>query len=312
MESAPIALRSAALVVLPLVPLLWSSAVSGLRRLPALERIEVSADDRRLAGALVVYLGAGVIIGNVAVHAVTGPAPVRWPGAWRDLDRLGRMPFRAVTLKVADEPNRLSTVLSMYYMPGRKVQVIGRGVPPDELPFDNVSRQQPMFIHNFGCEGVGHDDTVPVRGVGCLLMAPPSMTVGTSYPFNRTFLFMHFDRMTAREPGGRWNTQSTLNLRLTADPQRAGLDREMFINFLVNPFLPADVKPQRLVLRWGTDRRGETLVGERQWFSLTLGSNDWKGNRLWTVPIAIDFPDGRTILFQEVALTESPRGQVAQ
>ena len=39
-------------------------------------------------------------------------------------------------------------------------------------------------------------------------------------------------------------------------------------------------------------------------------SGDWHGNRLWKLPIAIDFPDGRTILFQEIALTESPRGEV--
>ena len=57
-----------------------------------------------------------------------------------------------------------------------------------------------MFIQNFGCEGVGHGDTVSAPGVGCLLMAPPSMTVGTSYPFNRTFLFLDFDRMTRAIP----------------------------------------------------------------------------------------------------------------
>jgi hypothetical protein len=31
---------------------------------------------------------------------------------------------------------------------------------------------------------------------------------------------------------------------------------------------------------------------------------------LWTVPIRIEFPDDRTILFHEVALTETPRGSV--
>ena len=40
-----------------------------------------------------------------------------------------------------------------------------------------------------------------------------------------------------------------------------------------------------------------------------VGSNDWSGNRLWTLPVSIDFPDGRTILFHEIALTESPRGR---
>ena len=310
--SAPDVLSSAALVILPLVPLMWAAAASALRRSPAVGRIGTSAVDRQLASALVVYIAAAVIVGNVAVQAVRGPMRVHWPGAWRELNQIGRMPFRAFTLKVADEPNGLSTALAMYYMPGRKAQVIGRGVAFDELPFDNVSRQQPMFIQNFGCQGVGHGDAVSAPGVGCLLMAPPSMTIGTSYPFNRTFLFLAFDRMTPREPGGRWNTESTINLRLKADPQRARLDRELYINFLVNPFLPAGVKPQRLLLRWGTGRRGEVVVGERQWFSLPVGSSDWNGNRLWTVRVAIDFPDGRTILFHEVALTESPRGQMAE
>ncbi|HEX5689538.1 MAG TPA: hypothetical protein VFX76_06030, partial [Roseiflexaceae bacterium] len=294
---APDSISSAALIILPLVPLVWAAVAFALRRAPALGGVDHSSVDRQLVRALVAYVAAGVIIGNVAVHAVDGRAPVRWPGAWRGLNHIGRMPFPAFTLKVADQPNGLSTALAMYYMPGRKAEVIGRGVATNRLPFENITRQQPMFIQNFGCEGVGHGDTVSAPGVGCLLMAPPSMTVGTSYPFNRTFLFLHFDRMSARDPGGRWNAGPTLNLRVTADPQRAPLDRDMFLNFLVNPFLPAGVKPQRLVLRWGADRRGEVVIADRQWFSLPVGSGDWSGNRLWTVPVTIDFPDGRTILF---------------
>jgi hypothetical protein len=235
---------------------------------------------------------------------------VRWPGTWRELNQIGRIPFQAFTLKVADRPNGLSTALAMYYMPGRKADVIGRGVATNRLPFETVTRQQPMFIQNFGCEGVGHGDAVSAPGVGCLLMAPPSMTLGTSYPFNRTFLFLNFDRMSARDPGGRWNAESTINLRLTTDPQRVSLNRDLYVNLLVNPFLPAGVKPQRLLLRWGNGRQGEVVVDEREWFSLPVGSGDWSGERLWTVPVTIEFPDGRTILFQEVALTETPRGAV--
>jgi hypothetical protein len=221
------------------------------------------------------------------------------------------LPFQTFTLKVADEPGGLSTALAMYYIPGRKVRVFGRGVANDQLPFESLSRQQPMFIQNFGCEGVGHGDAVSAPGVGCLLMAPPSMTAETDYPFNRTFLFMDFDRMTPRELAGRWNTQPILNLTLTADPQRTPLDREMYVNFLVNTFISDGGKPLRLVVRWGRNRLGEVLVGGRQWFSLPVGSDDWTGNRLWTVPVAIDFPDRSKILFQETALTESPRGRLA-
>ena len=133
-----------------------------------------------------------------------------------------------------------------------------------------------MFIQNFGCEGVGHGDTVSAPGVGCLLMAPPSMTSGRHIPSTETFLFLDFDHMTSRDPGGRWNTQSTLNLRLTPIRNGRASTASCTSIFLVNPFLPAGVKPQRLVLRWGAERRGEILVGERQWFSLPVGSNDWR------------------------------------
>lgn len=305
------ALQFAALLVLPLVPLLWAAALSLLRRSPALGRI-ASPVDRKLAGALVIYVAVGVIAGNVAVQAVRAPAPRYVPGLWRQLNQIGRMPFRAVTLKVTDEPNGLSTALALYYMPRRQANVIGRGVSYDDLPFESVSRQQPLFIQNFGCEGVGHGDTVSAPGVGCLLLAPPSMVLETTYPFNRTFLFMDFDRMTSRESGGRWNTGPVLNLRFTVDPQRVRLDRDMYVNFLVNTFRsPAD-PPLPLRSRWGQGRHGEFTVGERQWFSLPVASSDWSGNRLWTLPVAIDFPEGKTILFHEVALTESPRGQVAR
>ena len=305
-------LRSAVLVLLPFVAFVWAAVASVLRGAAAMDRFVRSEQDRQLVRALVAYTAAAVIIGNVAVDAYRPLTRQRWSAAWRQFSQVGRMPFRALTLKVPDLPNGLSTALSMYYMPGKKANVIGRGVAMDRLPFDTVSRQQPMFIHEFGCEGVGHDDTVSVAGLGCLLTAPPSMTLGTAYPFNRTVLFIDYDRMTAREPSGRWNTDRTLNIRLTADAERAQLSRDLFINLLVNPFLPPDVKPLRLVVRWGNARRGEFLLGEREWLSIPVTSADWSGNRLWTIPIAIDFPDGRTILFHEVALSESPRGRVVE
>lgn len=306
-------LRAAVVVLLPFVAIVWSGiAASVLRGAPAIDRFIRTPTDRQLVRALIAYTGAAVIIGNVAVEAHRPTARQRWTAAWRQFSTVGRMPFRALTLKVPDLPNGLSTALSLYYMPGRKADVIGRGIAVDRLPFENVSRQEPIFIHQFGCEGVGHDDAVSVAGVGCLLTAPPSMTLGTAYPFNRTFLFMDYDRMTAREPGGRWNTDPTLNIRLTADAQRAQLSRALFINFLVNPFLAPELKPLRLVVRWGKDRRGEFLLREREWLSIPVTSADWRGNRLWTIPIAIDFPDGRTMLFHEVALTESPRGRVVE
>jgi hypothetical protein len=310
-EQATDGLRSAALLILPFAVMFWSTAAYELGRLSAGDRLAASPDDRRLARALIAYAAAAVILGNVAVHADRASAPPPQPAAWRELGQLARMPFRALTLKVDDEPDGLSTALAMYFLPGRNSRVIGRGVPPDQLPFDTVSRQQPMFIQGFGCEGVGHGDVMPAPRVGCLLMEPPSMTLGISYPFNRTFLFMQFDRMTAREQGGRRKMHPTMNLRRTADPQRERLDRELYLNVLVNPFFEAGAEPLRLGLRWGNSRQGGIEVREQQWCSVPVGSSDWSGNRLWTVPVTFDFPDQRTLLFQEVSLTESPPGTVA-
>ncbi len=297
-----------AVVVLATVPLLWAGGAYAVRRWRLLDRLHPSDTDRRLASALVVYAALALILGNVTVQAVTRKEAPRRPAAWRQLGEVSQLPFRALTLKVTDAANGLTAALVLYYLPGRTAEVFGRGISPQDLSFDSVSKEQPLFIQNFSCDGAGHRDTVFVREVGCLLMAPPGMALDTSYPFNQTFLFVASDRMTAREPGGRWNTGPTLSMRVTADPERTPLDRELFLNILVNPFLPEGTKPQRLVVNWGAQRRGEPIVGQREWFSLPVRRADWTGNRVWTLPIRIDFPDGRTILFHEISLTELPRG----
>ena len=182
-------MSAAAVVVLAIVPLLWAGAVYAVRRFNILDRLGPSESDRRLATALGFYVGVALILGNVAVEAVRGPSSVSRSGTWRQLDEVGALSFRSMTLKVADEPNGLSTALAMYYLPGRKTEVFGRGVSAQDLSFDSVSKERPMFIQNFGCAGVGHAEAVSVPRVGCVLMAPPSYTVGTSYRSIRHFCF---------------------------------------------------------------------------------------------------------------------------
>ena len=303
--------RSAAVVAVVLVPVVWGALAGAMRRWRVLERPELSEADRRLAGALGVYAGGVLIFGNIAVQAFSGVETMRQPGAWRSLYAVSEQPFSAVTLKVDDASDGLSAALAMYYLPGRTAEVIGRGVSLQELPFDSISTRQPMFVHNFGCSGVGHDDVVPLQGVGCVLWAPPSAAMDVSYSFGQTFLFLSFDRMTPREPGGRWNTRPTVELRMMADPARVALDRELFVNLLVDPLLPAGPSPQSLTATWGAGRRGGIAVDRRQWFSLPVRNGDWKGNRVWSVSLQIDIPDKRRLLFQEMSLTAVPRGSVA-
>ena len=302
--------QSASVIALALVPVVLAGIARAARGLRALNRPGITGIDRRLARALVVYAVVALTLGNVVVYGINRPRATRRTAAWRQLDEVNGLSFRTLTLKVSDEPNGLSTALAMYYLPGRKAHVFGRDVSPQGLSFDHVSKEQPLFIQNFGCEGVGHSDAVSVPNVGCLLMAPPSMTLGTSYPFNQTFLFLMFDYMTPRETGGRWNTRPTLQLQVKSDPQRVPLDRDLFINLHLHPMTPDATKPRHLGFRWGTDHSGETLLGERRWISLPVRKGDWKENRLWMLPITIDFLDGRAVLFNEIALTEQPRGAI--
>ena len=207
----------------------------------------------------------------------------------------------------------ISPRLSAHDLPGRKVQVFGRAVAAQDLPLDEVSqRSQPLVIQNVGCASAGHGDAVSVERMGCVRMAPPSVTLGTTYPFNQTFLFLDFDYMTPREPGGRWNTRPTLQLQVKSDSRRVPLDRDMFLNLLVNPMTPEGTKPRQLVFSWGVDRHGQVLLGERRWISLPVQNRDWKGNRLRILPVTIPFLDGRAVLFNEIALTDEPRGGVVE
>ena len=181
--------------------------------------------------------------------------------------------------------------------------------PSEKLSFETISGVRPLLIQNYGCQGVGHEDVVTVPEVGCLLLAPPSPVPDVVYPFNRSFLFIDWDYMTAREPGGRWNTRPTLNLRIAADPQRARVAQDAYVNLFLHAFLPPGITAQRLVFSWGHQRRGEITVSGQEWISLPVRTVDWSGNRVWRLPISLAFPDGRSILFHEISVSASPRGR---
>ena len=145
--------RSASVIVLALVPVVLAGIVRAARGVRPINQPGITEIDRRLARALVVYAVVALTLGNVVVSAVSRPRAARRPAEWRKLDELNSLSFRTLTLKVSDEPNGLSTALAMYYLPGRKAQVFGRAVSPQDLSFDNVSKEQPLFIQNFGCDG---------------------------------------------------------------------------------------------------------------------------------------------------------------
>ncbi|HKY22551.1 MAG TPA: hypothetical protein VJM31_15165 [Vicinamibacterales bacterium] len=303
--------RAGALTILPLVPLVWASLLYGLRHGIASTRTVMSEDDRHLTMALAGYVTVAFIIGNVAVDAASDPGASRVSARWHDLKEVNRLPFRAVTLKMDDPPDGLRTSLALYFLPTKKATVIGPDVNLKDLPLDTVSKSAPMFIQNFGCQGVGHDNTLSIRGIGCLTFSPPSIKLGKTYPFSHTFLFMSYEDM-ARSSGGRLSTRATLPLKLTADPEITPVNRDLYVNLLVNPVLPAGGKPQRMIFNWGSDRHGEASLADVGWISFPVRSNDWTGNRLWTLAVEIEFPDRRRMLFQELSVTETPSGRLLE
>jgi hypothetical protein len=303
-------LIAAAPLVLPMIVLAWAGVAHVVRRAAALsERLMTSAADRELARALAAYVLVALVIGNVVVDATRDPASLRVTAAWRGMERVNALPFRGLTLKMNDELGSLSTALALYFLPGKRATVIASDVTDEQLRFDSITRQTPTFVHSLGCAGAGHDDTVPANGVGCLLLSPPSPTLGKRYPFSGRYLFLSYQGLSPRLSDGRFNTRPTLPLRVTADPERARLDRPLYLNVLVKPLAPPGTPPQRLSFRWG-NRSGETSVAEPTWLSVPVDSSEWEGNRLWTMTLDIDFPDRHPILFQEISLAETPQGRL--
>ena len=277
-----------------------------------LGRFARTPSDRRLTVAAMSYAAIALIVGNVAVQASRERATLRMPGRWRGIEQLEKAHFGEITLKIEHDPHGLLTAMTRYFLPDKKVHVIAPRVRVRDLPFETVSRESPILIQNFGCEGVGHGDVIPISGAGCVVFAPPAFELDKPYAFNRTFLFLSVDGMTTREPGGRWNIGRAVPLTLIVDPERVRVDRDLYINLFVNPFLPPDVKAQPLTLKWGSNRAGETAVDAQGWVSIPISAGDWSGNRVWRLPMTVGFPDGRTMLFHDLLVSEKTRGRVVQ
>jgi hypothetical protein len=263
-------------------------------------------EDRALARSFVTYSAIILLVGNIVVHAVGDPRSIRLPGSWRGMEQLREQPFTDLTFKIEYDPGGLMEAITRYYLPNKKIDIVLPSVRARDLPFATISRHTPLLLQGFGCEGVGHRDVVAIDRVGCVLLAPPTVELGRRYPFNRTMLAIEYDGMGERDPGGRWTTGRTLSLRVTVDPQRTRVDRQLYLNILVDPFLPAGENPPRVVLSWGTTNRAEISSSHASWISVPVAVGDWTGSRLWTLRTRIDFPDRRRLLFRDFMLSDEP------
>lgn len=278
----------------------------------ALVRATSGTTHERLRRMSLSVVGAMFVAGNLVVHARQDGPLVRLPAAVRRIEDIDKLPsFREITLEMRGPWPTFNTYLGLYFLPSKRVHVVSSIFEPSEpLSLETVSATRPLLIGGYGCEGFGHSDTILLADFGCLSLAPPSAMPDVSYSFRQRFVFVDWDYMTAREPGGRWNTRPTLRLRFTADPSRVRVSEDRYLNLFVNPFRRDDEKPIRLLFTWGKDRRGEFALTQQEWISVPVRSSDWEGNRVWALPLAINFPNDRTILFHEWSISAQPRGSL--
>lgn len=295
----------AALAVAAFVPV--GAAVALVTRWWANHPAAIDSPDRRLTKAFFVYVAIAMVVGNVAVSAIRDMPRVRIHAAWRGVEALNALPFRSYMM----HPGRAggsAAALVQYFMPGKTATVLA--LPLNELPFDSISRDTPLFLNQFDCAGVGHNDTVSVRAIGCLLLAPPSVVVGTSYPFNRTYLPVTFQGLSPRAMEGRHNIRETVLFTVLSDPQRTPVDRELYVNLLVFLQLPKDAPARPLRLAWGDKRRAETNIGEEEWISLPVHDRDWTGTRVRRLQLEAELPADSRMLFRDLSLSVDRRGRV--
>jgi hypothetical protein len=298
---------------LALSAVVLSSVVQVGQRESLVRKVVADPTDFRLAMALTPYLAIALLIGCASAAMAREARAARMPQSWRGISKLAPLGFRELTLKVDHDPDRLLPSATRYWLPNRRIHVVEPEVRLRDLPFESVSRQNPMLIQNFGCQGVGHADAIAIEGLGCAIYAPPGLEIDSRYPFNRTFLPISFAGMTDREAGGRWNVGRNMALRILSDPERAGLADQRYLNVFVHAFLTPDAPSVRLAVEWGTTHRtGETAVSGQDSFSVPVVSGDWTGNRVWALPVTILFPGGGNVLFHELSITAQPLGRPVQ
>jgi len=278
-----------------------------------------------IATGLVTACAVVLTGGNLLEHALSDPPLRRWDGGLRNLALLDRMPsFRELDVQLEEGG---TTMLAAYFVRSKVLHLVSRSYYPSEpVVLERVSRRRPYLIQNFGCEGVGHDETQAIPGVGCLLLGPPSVTPDTHYPFSRTFLAITSVGLGLRESWGRWNAGTVADVTFTADAQRMPIDRGGFLNLQLVPHPVPGLAARRLSLSWGAERRAETVLAARGWISLPVTERDWSGGpKLYTLTVSVATPDAvplRTVEpgsvesrplalgFEDVSLTTGPRGRV--
>jgi hypothetical protein len=263
--------------------------------------------------------------GNQTVHASGDEPPLRrFPASLANLAEIDHLPFfREMYVEMGGAG---ATFMPVYFIRHKELHLLSESYYPIEtLSLDRVSRTWPYFTQDFECDSVGHSNVMTIAGVGCLLFDPPSPQLDVSYPFGRSFMFIRplagFDD---QEPGGRWSEARVVQLEVEADALHVPINAStLYLNLLLDPYIPAKAPPQHLLFSWGKDRGGTVELAAREWVSLPVQASDWKGERVRTVSIRLDlpgalaFPPGgtppdqseRAVAFNDLTLSMRPQGR---
>jgi hypothetical protein len=317
--------KFASYFTLPMTAVVLAGGLRLLALSSAGRRVMATARGRLLSTVLVVAAASGFVGGNVLVHAFREPPQQRWRAGIRNLARIDGMPsFRE--LDVSLDPNA-TTMLAAYFIRTKTLHMVNASYYPHApVVLERVSSRRPYLVQRLRCEGAGHGDTVSIPEVGCLLLAPPSVTFDTPYPFSQRFVPITLTGLSGRETWGRWNERTTAQMTFSADGQRAQIFGDAFVNLQLAPHLVPGLASRKLALSWGAGRKAETLLAEREWLSLPLKSGDWTGGpRLYTLEVSVTLPDAvplhtidprsddpRPIAvgFQDLSFSATPRGRV--
>jgi hypothetical protein len=273
----------------------------------------------RLAAATRWPIGPAVVAlvavgGNAAVHLAADVQPPPPRANLRNLSRLNDLRFKDFSFEA---PGMREAMLVSYFVPSKRLHVSLEDFPLSEpVMLEEVSPARPLLLLNFGCEGVGHGDVLPIERVGCLAYRPPTLSADTRYPFNRSFLFIQPVGMGRREAWGRVSVRRTVVLGLVADPRRVDVARSAtWLRLLLQPAAQSGIARPILRFSWGADRRAEVQLGEPGWLSLPLRVGDWSVGWLSRLTLRLDLPDGPegavlpAVEFFELSVGTTPLGR---
>jgi hypothetical protein len=269
--------------------------LAAIVRLVGLVCRPVASRSRVVRSTLHVALPATLAIlavgANVRIHAFSEPPLRRFPASYANLARIDELKnFRDMYVEMGGFS---ATFMPVYFIRQKHLHLVDESYYPSEkLSLDRVSRSWPYFTQKFPCDAAGHSDSMPIAGVGCLLFNPPSPQLDVSYSFNRPQMFFTpVSGFGPPEPWGRWLVGHAAHFELEADTQRVPLDRMLYLNLSIDPYIPPRGTHQRLVFSWGAGRHATVELARREWVSIPLEALDWQGLRVRTVAVRLDMPD---------------------